>query len=115
MAKIKEADFLNDYRAGKHREEAAELKWWIMCHLRQGPSSADVIYKQSKCGDTAMYLALHQLVMDGIIIGLSPYDEESPKDHREMRYTLSRTSAAAFFSDAATWMSESWSPEKWHV
>lgn len=110
---INEQKFLADYNAGRHKYEAAELKWWILDHLRQGPSNADVIYDKSQCGDTAMYLALHQLCVDDMIWGLSPYDEESPHTHKEMVYSLQKNGAATFFADAAVEMAKHWNPDAW--
>ena len=110
---IKEDAFLRDYRTGNHAEEATSLKWWILRRLKLGPVNADQIYEESECGDTAMYLALHELVINNLIEGISPYDEECPLKHTQMRYALKGNQAAEFFSAVSDDMAHDWDPKRW--
>jgi len=110
--KFREKDFLRDFNAGKNAAEAASLKWWIMKEIAKRPMTADDIYKESECGDIAMYLALHELVNTGILLGISPYDVSAPNSHKDMHYKLSDAGSAQFFTGAAehvcAWDSDVW-------
>jgi len=112
---IRERAFLKDYHAGRNADEASKLKWWILHQLTISPLNADQIYAQSKCGDIAMYLALHELVINGLVNGRSPYDSKvRAMRHDRMIYTLADNDAARFFSTQAEWMREDWKPEDWN-
>lgn len=111
---IRTKAFLNDYRAGSNAAEAAQLKWWILHRLTVGPVNADQISRNSKCGDIAMYLALHDLVINNLVHGVSPYDTSAiAARHNELEYTLRDNDAAKFFSSAAGVMHELWRWEEW--
>lgn len=114
---IMEEAFLKDFHAGSNADEAKELKWWILDFVNKRLLvTADEIYKESECGDIAMYLALHELVTNGLIEGTSPYDESMRgTKHTEWEYSRSRAGAASFFSGVAVGMSKAWDPDKWSV
>jgi hypothetical protein len=114
---INEEGFLRDFRAGQNAAEAAQLKWWILHHVdKKRLITADDIYKESECGDIAMYLALHELVVNNYIEGLSPYDERMKgRNHHQMQYRRAMNSAAMFFSHAAEGMAKRWDPTVWSV
>ena len=38
--------------------------------------------------DIPLYLALHWLIRDGVVMGIDPYSTESPRDHRLMAYRM---------------------------
>jgi hypothetical protein len=61
-----------------------------------------------------MYLALHDLVINNLVHGLSPYDTSAiAVRHNELEYKLQTNDAAKFFSSAADVMHELWRPEEW--
>jgi hypothetical protein len=116
---INEKTFLADFHSanGMNSAEANQLKWWILHYIdKKKLVSADDIYKESQCGDIAMYLALHELVVNDLIEGFSPYDDRSKgRNHHEMQYRRAMNNAAMFFSHAAESMSQRWDPDMWAV
>jgi hypothetical protein len=38
--------------------------------------------------DIPLYLAVHELIVEGTVEGISPYDEESPDNHGDMVFSL---------------------------
>ena len=117
---IDEEAFMSDYKAGENAAEASQLKWWILKRIKFGDCTADDIYKESECGDIAMYLALHELVINKLIIGPDPYDGNDDAfnphgGHTNMHYKLANNDAARFFTDTATFQAESWDPDVWAV
>lgn len=113
---IDELTFLDTHRAGTNAAEASVLKWWILNHLQKGPCDAQTIYELSECGDQAMYLALHELVNNKLIEGLSPFDTElRGTSHREWVYWLADNDSAKFFAGASISMSERWDPDEWNI
>jgi len=120
---MKQTAFMTDYtsQCGMNANEASLLKWWILKRIKFGSCTADDIYKESECGDIAMYLALHELVINSLIIGPDPYDRAEDTfnphgGHTKMRYKLAGSDAAIFFSDAAMMgQAELWNPDEWAV
>jgi DNA-binding PadR family transcriptional regulator len=95
--------------------EAVMLKWWILSRLLKGEMTADQIYKESECGDQAMYLALHRLVKSKFVEGQSPYDDDNDMTHKRWRYRLSDTAAARRLANIAVIKARHWDPNKWEV
>jgi hypothetical protein len=114
---MNEKGFLVDFHAGQNAAEAVQLKWWILRYIDQKKLvTADEIYKDSRCGDIAMYLALHELVTNNLIEGLSPYDDQSKgRNHHQMQFRRAKNNEAMFFSAAAEEKAEEWDPDKWNV
>jgi len=92
-----------------HQEE-----WWVLHYIDQKKLvTADDIYKDSECGDIAMYLALHQLVTRNLIEGLSPYDERSKgHNHHQMQFRRAMNDQAMLFSHAAERMAKDWDADE---
>lgn len=63
----------------------------ILNELSVGPKTLDELYVMSYDGkemfDIPLYLALHNLCKVGLIKGPDPYSDNSPHDHRLMRYS----------------------------
>jgi|GEM_PF-5681055 len=114
---IREEELSKDRISGTNSAEAEELKWWVLHYIDQKKLvTADDIYKDSECGDIAMYLALHQLVTRNLIEGLSPYDERSKgHNHHQMQFRRAMNDQAMLFSHAAERMAKDWDPNKWGV
>lgn len=119
---VDEEAFMADFKSagGMNAAEASQLKWWILKRVKFGDCTADDIYKESECGDIAMYLALHELVINNLIIGPNPYDREPGSfnahgGHTNMHYKLANNQAAHFFADSAKNMAERWDPTVWSV
>ena len=90
------------------------MKWWILKRLKAGETTADEIYKDSECGDQAMYLALHDLIKNKLIVGPDPF-ENGGSNHNQWKYELAVNNSAEFFSDVAEYMAAKWDPNKWGV
>jgi hypothetical protein len=114
---IRKEALLADYHSGTNAEEAKELKWWILRFIDEKKLvNADDIYKESRCGDTAMYLALHELVIDGLIEGTSPYEEKlEGTKHTEWLYRQAMNGVAMVHYQTAEALSQHWDPDKWAV
>ena len=54
--------------------ELVALKQQILTFVNDmGSTSLDVVYITLDCTDIAMYLAIHDLVLEGKVVGQSPY------------------------------------------
>lgn len=72
----------------ENRAEAEQLKAKMIPYIQQkGKATAHDIYKDLKCGDIPMYLALHDLVKEKKIKGDDPYKELKPS-HKDYIYTI---------------------------
>jgi hypothetical protein len=108
-------EFLMDWGAGRNADESKALKWWILNYVDKRTSvTADDIYRDSECGDIAMYLALHDLVINGLIEGPSPYQEElRGTKHEYWIYKKALGGNAQFFTAVSRDMAKAWDPEEW--
>jgi hypothetical protein len=72
----------------ENRREAEKLKAKIIPYIQQKSKvTAQDIYKDLKCGDIPMYLALHDLVKEKKIKGDDPY-KELKQSHKDYIYTI---------------------------
>lgn len=60
------------------------VSWFLATH---GRSSFDDIYKNSNLGDIDLYVAIHCMIVDNLVIGDSPYSDK-PQTHKELIYEL---------------------------
>jgi len=111
MIEYRTKDFKADC-TDRNLEEAKSLKWWILTYLdKHTHATADELYEHSECGDMALYLALHELVIRDLIEGMSPYDVRRTGNHRDWQYRRAMNNQAMFFTAAAESMS--WNPKEW--
>lgn len=77
----------NDLRGKGNAALAMALKQDVLAYIdRAGQTTADAIYTDLECDDIPMYLALRDLVRDGLVVGPNPYSADCPDSHTEMVY-----------------------------
>ncbi|MBW1853699.1 MAG: hypothetical protein JRJ00_03310 [Deltaproteobacteria bacterium] len=64
-----------------------KYKAYILEELKGGDKTLSDLY-HGEWYDIPLYIALHQLVDAGKITGISPYADNSPRDHREYTFSI---------------------------
>ena len=96
----------NAYRIDRtpgNQMAAEDLKPRILTHLEKyKKATTDGLYRELNCGDIPLYLALHDLVNEKKIKGISPYDETAESGSKEYQYIPSGSENPAMPSKLAS-------------
>lgn len=69
-------------------ETTAEHMSYVLEDLMDGEEHTLAEMYRGERYDIPLYIALHKLIRDGVVMGIDPYSTESPRDHRLMAYRM---------------------------